>query len=44
MTRNGFHRSREERIKGRVAAARSEGTHPSAALVTGKAPAKARKD
>lgn len=33
----------EERVKGRLAAARSEGTHPSAALVTGKAPAKARK-
>ncbi|MET4096956.1 hypothetical protein [Arthrobacter sp. UYCu712] len=33
----------EERVKGRLAAARSEGTHPSTALVTGKAPAKAQK-
>ena len=33
----------EERVKGRLAAARSEGTHPSAALVPGNAPAKARK-
>lgn len=33
----------EERVKGRLAAARSEGTHPSAALAPGKAPAKARK-
>lgn len=33
----------EERVKGRLAAARSEGTHPSAALVSGKDPAKARK-
>ena len=33
----------EERVKGRLAAARSEATHPSAALVTGTAPAKARK-
>ncbi|PVZ52348.1 hypothetical protein [Arthrobacter sp. H-02-3] len=32
----------EERVKGRLAAARSEGTHPSTALVPGKAPAKAR--
>lgn len=33
----------EERVKGRLAAARSEGTHPSTALTPGKAPAKARK-
>ena len=33
----------EERVKGRLAAARSEGTHPSTALVPGNAPAKARK-
>lgn len=33
----------EERVKGRLAAARSEGTHPSTALAPGKAPAKARK-
>lgn len=33
----------EERVKGRLAAARSEGTHPSTALASGKAPAKARK-
>ena len=33
----------EERVKGRLAAARSEGTHPGAALAPGKAPAQARK-
>lgn len=33
----------EERVQGRLAAARSEGTHPSTALAPGKAPAKARK-
>ncbi|SDP80183.1 hypothetical protein SAMN04487914_14217 [Arthrobacter sp. ok909] len=38
-----FGTASEERIKGRLAAARSEGTHPSAALVTGKAPAKPQK-
>jgi hypothetical protein len=33
----------EEQVKGRLAAARGEGTHPSAALAPGKGPAKARK-
>lgn len=33
----------DERVKGRLAAARSEGTHPSTALAPSKAPAKARK-
>lgn len=33
----------EERVKGRLAAARSEGTHPSTALAPGKAPATPRK-
>jgi hypothetical protein len=33
----------ETQIRGRLAAARSEGTHPSAAVTTGKAATKARK-
>jgi hypothetical protein len=33
----------ESQIRGRLAAARSEGTHPSAAVTMGKAAAKARK-
>src|SRR5687767_7697444 len=33
----------ETQIRGRLAAARSEGTHPSAALTKGKGAAKARK-
>ena len=33
----------EDRVRGRLAAARSEGTHPSTALAPGKSPAKARK-
>jgi hypothetical protein len=33
----------ETQIRGRLAAARSEGTHPSAAVTTGKSAAKARK-
>jgi hypothetical protein len=33
----------ETQIRGRLAAARSEGTHPSAAVIMGKGAAKARK-
>lgn len=33
----------ETQIRGRLAAARSEGTHPSAAVITGKGATKARK-
>lgn len=33
----------ESQVRGRIAAERSEGTHPSAALTPGKGPAKARK-